>query len=230
MGYMLSQMQPVKTEEIFLSLRKRISKMDLKPGEKISENKICEEYGVSRSVIRTVFTRLNQLKLLDIYPQRGTYISMIDLNYIRDLLLLRTAVEKEVLSEIFEEVRGEEFERLVEALEKNLTEQEKLKGMEIYGSEFKKLDSQFHKTMIDSVKRYGLVDLLSDQMVHIARWRNFDVAFDHRIPSLIEEHRAIVNAIKAEDLLKAHKAMANHLETISGLNERAKAKYPEYFL
>lgn len=229
-SYQSSQMQPVKTEEIFLSLRKRISKLDLKPGEKISESKICEEYGVSRSVIRTVFTRLNQLRLIDIYPQRGTYISMIDLNYIRDILLLRTAVEKEVLSEIFEEIHGKEFEKLIEALEKNLEEQEKLKKLEFYASEFKKLDSQFHRTMIDSVKRYSIVELLADQMVHIARWRNFDVAFDHRIPELIEEHRGIVNAIKEENLLKAHKAMANHLETISSINERAKAQYPQYFI
>lgn len=230
MSYASSQNQPATSEEIFLSLRKRILKLELEPGQKISENKICEEYGVSRSVIRTVFTRLQQFRLLDVYPQRGTYVSMIDLNYVRDVLFLRTAVEKEILTEIFEEVQGEEFINLVEALDRNLEEQEKLKDLEYYASSFKKLDSEFHKTMIDSVKRFSIVELLSDQMVHLARWRNFDVVFDRRIPVLIQEHRTIADAIKEKNLPKAHKAMATHLETISGINDRAKAKYPQYFL
>ncbi|MEG0687969.1 MAG: GntR family transcriptional regulator [Hungatella sp.] len=230
MNYTTSKGQPANVDTIFESVRKRILKLELEPGQKISENIISEEYGVSRSVIRSVFSRLQQSRLLDIYPQRGTYVTMIDLNYIADLLLLRTAVEKEILSEILDELHGEDLQELIKKLEENLNEQEKLRDLPFYGSEFKKLDSQFHYTMINSVGRHGIVELLTAYMVHIARWRNFDVAFDHRIPALIEEHRRIVAAIKSGSLREAHKAMAAHLETISGINERAKAQYPQYFI
>lgn len=221
---------PISTEEVFRAIRRRILKLELEPGQKLSENQMCEEYGVSRSVIRVVFTRLNQLGLLQVFPQRGTYVSLIDLELIRDLLLLRTAVEKEVLFEVFHDIYEEERKDLVLALDENLNQQEEFRNSEVYDLAFKKLDSAFHKMMIDSVKKYRLVTLLNDQMLHVTRWRNFDVTFDNRIPELINEHRTIFNAIKANDLLAAQSAMASHLETISHIDARAKAAYPQFFI
>lgn len=217
------------TEEVYKSILKRILKLELEPGQKISENQMCQEYNVSRSVIRTVFTRLNQLKLLDIYPQRGTYVSLIDLGLIGDLLLLRTAVEKEVLYEMFTKLGRPDRLVLIGQMRENLKEQEKHRDSPVYDRAFMKLDSEFHKIMICSVKHCRLVELLNDKMLHIGRWRSFDVSYDHRIQELIEEHTRIAEAIEEDDLVKAQQAMANHLETISGIGGRAKSQYPQYF-
>ncbi len=217
-------------EQIFKHLLKRIIKLKLEPGQMISENKIAAEYGVSRSVIRTAFTRLQQLGFIDIYPQRGTYVSRIDLAFIRDLLLLRTAVEKEILYEMFTALKPEVRRELVKRLEENLSRQDLCRGEPDYFGKFPKLDSEFHKIMIDSVNRYSLVQMLGDIMYHLARWRSFDVAFDHRIGQLIDEHRAILEAIKADNLSLAQECMAAHLETITGIADRAVASYPDYFV
>ena len=91
-----SSQRPATAEEVYQDICDRITNLQLKPGQKISENQMSEEYGVSRSVIRTIFARLSQRKLIEVYPQRGTYVSKIDLDFIADLLLLRTAIEKEV--------------------------------------------------------------------------------------------------------------------------------------
>lgn len=225
----LGSNQPYTADEVYKKIRRSIIKLELEPGQRISENQMTQIYGVSRSVIRTAFTRLRQIRFIEIYPQRGTYVSLIDLNHIADLLMLRTAVEKEVIYEVFTSLKDEVRAALVKALEENLQEQEKCRDEPDYNGRFPRIDSAFHKTMIDSVGRYALVEMLSDDMLHIARWRNFDVAFDHRIPDLIEQHRAIVDAIKAEDMLLAQKKMADHLETISNIADRAKAKFPSYF-
>lgn len=230
MDYISSNYQPVSVEDVYRGIRNRILNLELEPGQKISENQMCEEYNVSRSIIRNVFTRLNQLELLNIYPQRGTYVSLIDLNYIEDLLILRTAVEKEVLYEMFTKIEENNRRMLAEELEKNLVLQEKYKDMKIYDENFKKLDSMFHKIMIDSVKRYRLVEILKNPMLHIDRWRNLDVAaIEGRMPQLVEEHRDIANGIKENSLDKAQAATMNHLETISKAAGRAKEKFPQYF-
>ncbi len=225
----LGNPQPYTADEVYRGILNDIIQLQLKPGERISENQIAQQYGVSRSVIRTAFTRLQQIRFIEIFPQRGTYISLFDLNYIADLLMLRTAVEKEVIYEMFTFLKSEDRLSLVKALEANLAEQEKCRDEQDYYGKFPKYDSAFHKTMIDSVGRYALIELLDNDMLHIARWRNFDVAFDRRIPELIEQHRAIVNAIKAENMLLAQQKMADHLETISNIADRAKAKFPSYF-
>lgn len=230
MDYKFNNNQPISVEQVFRDIRKRILKLELEPGQKISENQMSDEYGVSRSIIRSVFTRLSQLELLTVYPQRGTYVSLIDLNYIEDLLVLRTAVEKEVIYEIFKNIKEKDRLTLVKELENNLELQEQCRNTEEYSKTFREMDSIFHKTMIDSVKRYRLVEILSNPMLHIVRWRNFDVALSHRITELIDEHKAIVNAIKEGDLNKSQQAMENHLETISKIAGKAKEKYPQYFI
>ena len=222
--------RPVTAEEVYQDMCDRITNLQLKPGQKISENQMSEDYGVSRSVIRTVFTRLSQRRLIEVYPQRGTYVSKIDLDFIADLLLLRTAIEKEVLYEIFETMDIGQRQELMDQLRENLEKQKKYANSSEYESEFKYLDSEFHRILIDSVQRHNLMQLMSENMIHIARWRNFDVTFAHRIPELIQEHEAIFQAIQENRGGKAMRAMSVHLETISKIHEKARAEYPEYFV
>ena len=157
-------------------------------------------------------------------------MSKMDLAFIRDRLLLRTAVANETLYEMFTFLDRDVRQELVKRLEENLSLQDQCRVEPDYFGKFPKLDSEFHKIMIDSVNRYSLVQMLDDIMYHLSRWRNFDVAFDHRIGQLIDEHRAIVKAVKADDLALAQECMAAHLETITGIADRAVARYPNYFI
>lgn len=50
--------QPITAEQVYRQILRRIIKLKLEPGQLISENQMAKEYGVSRSVIRTVFVRL----------------------------------------------------------------------------------------------------------------------------------------------------------------------------
>lgn len=226
----MGQFKPMSSEDVYFSIRRRILKLELEPGQKLSENQMAEEYGVSRSIIHSVFVRLNQLGLLSVYPQRGTYVTLIDLNLIENLLVLRCAVEKEVIFELFERLDEEKRYILIERLEENLAKQELYRDCQDYSSEFTKLDTEFHKIIIASVNRYILVEMLKDLMLHLARWRNFDVVFDKRIPVLIEQHKAIVEAMKTGDFQEVQKKITEHLDTISDVKERALARYPQYFI
>ncbi|MBS5300937.1 MAG: GntR family transcriptional regulator [Clostridiaceae bacterium] len=220
---------PITSDEIFEQILNRIIQLRLEPGQLISENQMSAEYGVSRSVIRTAFTRLRQLGFIEIYPQRGTYVSLMDLSHIADLLMLRTAVEKEVLYEIFTELGEAERSQMLERLRENLKEQEKYRDEEDYFSRFPELDAEFHKIMIDSVNRSAMMQMLDSLMLHLSRWRNFDVAFDNRVPQLIAEHKKIFEAIEEGDIQKAQDRMGEHLETITAIADRATTKYPTYF-
>ncbi len=181
-------------------------------------------------MIRTVFTRLSERKLVEVYPQRGTYISKMNLEFISDLLLLRTAIEKEILYEIFEDMDDSQREDLMKQLRENLDRQKKYSQSEDYDVDFKYLDSEFHRILIDSVHRHNLMELMAEHMIHIARWRNFDVTFAHRVPELIQEHEAIYQALLDKRPGRTLRAMSAHLETISKISDQAKAEYPEYFV
>lgn len=118
---------------------------------------------------------------------------------------------------------------MLKRLEANLKEQEKYRDEADYFGRFPELDAEFHKIMIDSVGRSAMMRMLDSLMLHLARWRNFDVAFDNRVPQLIEEHKKIVEAIAEGNIQKAQECMGRHLETITAIADRATAKYPTYF-
>ena len=53
---------------------------------------------------------------------------------------------------------------------------------------------------------------------------------ENRIPELIKEHRHILEAVKSKDIFLAQKALAEHLETITTISDRAMKEYPSYFI
>lgn len=220
---------PMTADEVYQDLLNRIIRLELEPGQPISENTMSAEYGVSRSVIRTAFTRLMQLRFVEILPQRGTFVMPLDCSRISDILMLRTAVEKEVLFEMFTNLNQDTRKDLLKQLDRNMKEQKKYKDEKNYFGKFPSLDSEFHMIMINSVGRASLMSLLHDDFLHLARWRNFDVAMDNRVPQLIGQHQDIVEAIRSENLSLAQQKMAEHLDTITLLGQKAMQRVPQYF-
>ena len=96
------------SENIYEDLCRKIETLVYMPGTKLSENELCNVYGVTRHVIRNAFSRLKQRRLLEVYPQRGSYVSLIDMEYIANLMYIRESVEQEAVFRIIRmEDRGE---------------------------------------------------------------------------------------------------------------------------
>ncbi|MGG1931771.1 GntR family transcriptional regulator [Paenibacillus macerans] len=60
-------------------IKEDIMNMTLEPGMDVSVQKLSERYGVSRTPVREAVVRLQQSGLVEIYPQRKTVVSKIDL-------------------------------------------------------------------------------------------------------------------------------------------------------
>ena len=77
-------------------LKENIVNMELEPGRLLSENEIGQQLGVSRAPIREAFSQLASQKLVEIQPQRGTFVTLIDYEYVEEVRFLRSVVEKEI--------------------------------------------------------------------------------------------------------------------------------------
>ena len=188
--------------------------MKLSPVSKISENKICEDYNVSRSVIRHIFARLAQINFLTVYPQRGTYVNYIDLEYIKNALLIRLSIEKEIL---YRFMQKEDKSDTITKMKENMRQQEKFYHENEYLMEFKELDEEFHNYIIMSVENNAILPLINDHLLHISRWRNVYIKSGYKLSKLIDEHKSILEAIEANDTERALRCMTNHIDTVSGI-------------
>lgn len=204
----------LSSDFIYSDILDRIISLKLSPGSKISENKICEDYNVSRSVIRHIFARLAQINFLTVYPQRGTYVNYIDLEYIRNALLIRLSIEKEIL---YRFMQKEDKSDTITKMKENMRQQEKFYHENEYLMEFKELDEEFHNYIIMSVENNAILPLINVHLLHISRWRNVYIKSGYKLSKLIDEHKSILEAIEANDTERALRCMTNHIDTVSGI-------------
>src|SRR5918995_823159 len=79
--------------QIHTQLRDWIVTGRSKPGELMSEPKLAERFGLSRTPIREAIKKLEEEGLLDIYPQVGSVVAPINVDVVRDSQFIRETLE-----------------------------------------------------------------------------------------------------------------------------------------
>lgn len=84
-----SRRGPTNIDHIYLELRERIAVLTYPPGTALSETKLAEEFGVSRTPIRQVLQRLEFDGLVEAKHGIGTIVAAIDFMYLKQVYALR---------------------------------------------------------------------------------------------------------------------------------------------
>lgn len=215
------------SEEIYEDLCLKIEKLEYMPGDRLSENDLCKLYGVTRHVVRNALASLKQRRLVDVYPQRGTYVSLIDMEYIADILYMRESVEQEALARI---MQMPDTSEMVLRLTQAVKAQQGLKRGPSFNEEFYALDNIFHLTFLETVGRGNVMNLISEPYIHIRRWRNYEIRDEKRMQEIIVEHRNIIEAIEQKDEVRARECLHLHLDTVNRYSKPLKEKEAQYFV
>lgn len=75
------------------TIRRAIITLELKPGTPLSENELATELAVSRTPVRESLILLREEGLVEVYPQVGTFVSLVDPERVRQAQFIREAVE-----------------------------------------------------------------------------------------------------------------------------------------
>ena len=81
-------------QDIYASIRDRIIHLGFKPGDPLNENKLAEEFQVSRTPVREALHRLSSEGLVNIIPNLGARVSEINLRDLRELIEYRIILER----------------------------------------------------------------------------------------------------------------------------------------
>lgn len=212
------------SDYVYEMLKKNIVGFNVKPGERISENEISEMLEVSRTPVREAFIKLSKEDLVYVLPQRGTYISYIDLDQVEEARFIRESLEKAVI-----ELATEQFsEDTLLKLEENLAIQKKKIENKAYG-EFLELDEAFHKTIFEECNKartWAVIEQVNSQYKRI-RVLSFIANINWELT--IEQHQEIIDAIRNKDTIKGQRVMSQHLKKLTIEKMELKEKYPEYF-
>ena len=221
--------ETMNSDEIYEDLCNKIEKLVYLPGDKISENELCRQYGVSRHIIRTVISRLKERMLLTVYPQRGTFVSLIDMKTVELILFIRESVEQEAIR-LLQFEKQEVRDRMSEAMKACIERQSIAISDNIDMDAFYLLDNEFHGCLLEAVGKKDVMGIIREDYIHFRRWRNFEVVRSGRQREIIEEHTALMHALVKNETKEAHEILHMHLNTENRLRHIREKVAPEYFI
>lgn len=208
--------------ETWRRLRELIVRGALEPGARLSEAEIALRRGVSRQPVREAFIRLADEGLVEIRPQRGSFVSRIRIDLVNAARFVREAVEVEVVRRVVE--RG--ADAAMPELDRLLARQAAAAEDDPEG--FAALDEAFHRRLAEAAGVAGGWELLQPLKTHMDRVRHLNV---RRFPiiNLVDQHRAVAAALRAGDAERAEAAMRAHLRRILEDLPVVAAELPHFF-
>jgi len=189
-------------------LRDRIIRGDIAPGARISESEIASAYAVSRQPVREVFIKLAEENLVEVRPQRGTFVSLISIPAVLTARFVREAVE----ADIAHRLAGIADAAMLRRLDGCIAEQRAL-SCDSPGEEFMRLDEEFHRCLADLLGQAAVADHLEGLKIQMNRVRHISTRQLSR-SKLVAQHGDLVEAIRARDPRRADIAMRTHLREI----------------
>ena len=213
-------------DEIFEHLFDEISSLRLRPGDRISEAEIASRFGVSRQPVRDAFTRLANLDLLLIRPQRATEVKRFSIREIEKSRFVRAAVEAEVLRCAARNGAGSAA--VSRTLDACLKRQEGAIAKSDY-QRFGELDYEFHQTLCELAGVDFAFEVISTEKAKVDRLCNLGLAKEDRMPQLLDDHRAIAAAILDGDEDRAVAAGMEHLSRLDSTIAAIEATNAHYF-
>lgn len=209
--------------QLYRLLRDRIVKGDLAPGTRISESEIAASYKVSRQPVREAFIKLAEEALVEVRPQRGTYVRRISVPAVMTARFVREAVEADIVRQAARAVTPE----ILALLEANLAAQRAVVDSDD-PSRFMELDEGFHRLLAEAAGQPAIWDILEDLKTQMDRVRHISARQFPR-ERLIDQHAAVVAALRAGDPQAAEAEMRTHLKgVLTDLPAIAEAM-PEFF-
>lgn len=142
-------------EQILNAIRNAIIVGKFRAGEKIPEQDLADQLGVSRTPIREAIRVLEQQGLLEIRPQNGTYVARLNKQDSIDGLYVRAALEELAVRQALQRLTLQEWNDLCDQYEQLLIEGRSAVAQNdpVAGIDF---DSKWHELLVDAAQNHSL--------------------------------------------------------------------------
>jgi len=220
--------------EIYNFLRNQILSLAIEPGEMLSENSLSSQMSVSRALVRDALARLIEEGCIVVYPQRGTVVTMINPERIKQSVHTHIVLEQAVIEEICRQglTTGQR-----DALEQTLAKQKEITGdnevLELLAADEhlryqlstfcgKEHIWDYFRTMDCDLMRVNYLQYSTFNfkvyMSSLTRWEHTQV-----------EGRLLVDNIMRRDAEAASLICSNHFNTILWNMDTLQGIYPQFF-
>ena len=195
-------------DEVFNTLRERILKGALKPGERLMEIHLADQLGVSRTPIREAIRMLELEGLVKMVPRKGAQVAKISREDLQDVLEVRKALDTLAVKLACERITEDEITKL------KMAEEEFERVLKVGDTtQIAEADVAFHDVIQVASKNKRLKSMISNLAERIYRYRfEYIKQQSDGGKTLVMEHREIIRCIEEKEVDEAIKAIELHID------------------
>ncbi|ASP22507.1 HTH-type transcriptional regulator LutR [Antarctobacter heliothermus] len=205
----MSENKTTLTDAVHDLLRKAIIEQALKPGMRLPEDTVGEQFGVSRTIVRHALVRLEHEGLVETRRNRGAFVAEPSRDEAQHVFEVRRCLENDVIRLLCERMPGSGYDRL----EAHVRQEEAVKGKD--GPVSIRLAGEFHVLLAELTGNPVLTRYVSEVVLRCSLIMSL-YARSHSSDCAVDEHSQIIEAIRAGDAARAIEIMEHHLGAVAG--------------
>lgn len=194
-------------EIVYQSLKKSIILGKLKGGERLKEESLAKEIGISRTPIREALHKLEQDELLYRLPKGGFAVKKFRKEDVEEIFGIRSALESYAAYLATLNITPEELSKLENKIQES--EEALINGE---NDRLIKLNTEFHDLLYKSCKSKKLIEMINNFRDYFYRYRDTLLHTEGGIKYSVESHRQMLEAMRKKNPRLVERLVRQHLE------------------
>ncbi|SAK91977.1 GntR family transcriptional regulator [Caballeronia calidae] len=182
------------------------------PGDRLVERPLCEELGVSRTVVREVLRHLETEGLIASLPNQGQIVAILDPDTAAEIYEIRALLEGEAAMACAQHADDDDVAELAKCID---AIQHAFDTHDHHA--VRDHTTAFYERMFTGGQKNVAWEIVQSLTARINRLRAMTIASDDRGQQAVQEMRQILAAIRSRNALDARDAARAHVERVSGI-------------
>jgi DNA-binding GntR family transcriptional regulator len=191
---------------VYDRLKDAIMTGTLRPLDRISENKVAADFGLSRTPVREALQRLEVEGLIQVVPKRGSFVSRPTVEDILEIYQIHTPLEATCARVAAERIEDDQL-----ALLDRLVKAEQARDAARPDRSLRAA-AQFHAVIYACSRNQRMANLLMEMQNQVHRVRVLWPSTAARLSDTWVEHAKLVDALRARDGAECERLMIEHME------------------
>lgn len=201
-------------------IKTRILDGTFRPAERLVEQQLAEEIGVSRNTVKKVLLQIEQERLIVIEDNKGASVHSLTIEEITEYYEIRKCLEVLVVRAAVAHITDEDLARMGEVLD----QMESLRSIEDYDT-YSQCNREFHEIIYAASNKKIVVEMIQGIKTQLIRFQFRTMVAPGRADSSLVEHRELYEGFKARDIDAVSATIAKHIENVSSTISKYKAMF-----
>lgn len=210
------------SDVVFDTLLADIMRLELLPGTLLSETELSQRFSVSRTPVRAAIAQLVGVGLVQVAPQVGTRVALIDLAEVEQARFVRESLEVAVFR-----VASALPDRDVSPLRDQLAEQE-THAAALDAEAFFAADVELHHAIFTMAGYPGAWTAAQRMRLQLDRLRRLSFLDEALLHELVDEHTQIVDALERGDAAAGTACLRSHIGRVSAAMANLPPQHVKY--